>query len=196
MGDPQGAPYTQSSMMLTWSPEAIDDLHSLRTQISVDDPAAAKRVALHILHCVEELLPANPQLGHPGARNTRTRHSENALRCPLSSKQYHTGNPARLSPGRNNCSARPIASLASPVIMRPRRALNPGPCPIRQRRAIVSPWTRLPRARPSQSALRWWHKCLQVKTVHNTSPSDANIWNDSRSRRAWRLPVRHPVVLD
>jgi hypothetical protein len=46
--------------------EAIEDLNSLRTQISVDDPAAAKRVALHILHCVEELLPQNPQLGHPG----------------------------------------------------------------------------------------------------------------------------------
>jgi toxin ParE1/3/4 len=53
-------------MKLTWSPEAIEDLNSLRTQISVDDPAAAKRVALHILHCVEELLSQNPQLGHPG----------------------------------------------------------------------------------------------------------------------------------
>jgi toxin ParE1/3/4 len=25
-----------------------------------------KRVALHIIHCVEELLSQNPQLGHPG----------------------------------------------------------------------------------------------------------------------------------
>jgi len=53
-------------MKLTWSPEAIDDLNSLRTQISVDDPAAENRVALHILHCVEELLPPHPQLGRPG----------------------------------------------------------------------------------------------------------------------------------
>jgi toxin ParE1/3/4 len=53
-------------MKLTWSLEAIDDLVSLRAQILVDDPAAAKRVALHILHCIEELLPPNPQLGHPG----------------------------------------------------------------------------------------------------------------------------------
>jgi plasmid stabilization system protein ParE len=53
-------------MKLTWSPEAIDDLNSLRAQISVDDPAAGKRVALHILHSIEELLPPNPQLGHPG----------------------------------------------------------------------------------------------------------------------------------
>jgi toxin ParE1/3/4 len=53
-------------MKLTWSPEAIDDLNPLRVQISADDYAAAKRVALHILHCVEDLLPPNPQLGHPG----------------------------------------------------------------------------------------------------------------------------------
>jgi plasmid stabilization system protein ParE len=53
-------------MKLSWSPEAIDDLHSLRAQISIDDPAAAKPVALHILHCIEELLPPHPQLGHPG----------------------------------------------------------------------------------------------------------------------------------
>ena len=53
-------------MTLTWSPEAIDDLNSLRAQVSMDDPVAAKRVALHILHCIEELLPPNPQLGHPG----------------------------------------------------------------------------------------------------------------------------------
>jgi toxin ParE1/3/4 len=53
-------------MKLTWSPEAIDDLVSLRAHISLDDPAAGKRVALHILHCIEKLLPPNPQLGHPG----------------------------------------------------------------------------------------------------------------------------------
>src|SRR6202049_4346655 len=53
-------------MTPTWSPEAIDDLISLRTHISEDDPAAAKRVALHILHCVEELLSQNPELGNPG----------------------------------------------------------------------------------------------------------------------------------
>ena len=53
-------------MTLTWSPEAIDDLASLRTYLSEDDPAAAKRVALHIIHCIEELLSNNAQLGHPG----------------------------------------------------------------------------------------------------------------------------------
>ena len=53
-------------MKLTWSREAVDDLVSLRAHISVDDPAARKHIALHILHCIEKLLPQNPQLGHPG----------------------------------------------------------------------------------------------------------------------------------
>jgi toxin ParE1/3/4 len=66
MGDAQRAPLTQGGMTLLWSPEAIDDLASLRTYISVDDPAAAKRIALHLIHSVEELLANNPQLGHPG----------------------------------------------------------------------------------------------------------------------------------
>ena len=66
VGDPQGAPHTKSGMKLTWSPEAIDDLISLRAHISVDNPAAGRRVALHILHCIEKLLSQNPQLGHPG----------------------------------------------------------------------------------------------------------------------------------
>ena len=37
VGDPQGAPHTKGGMKLTWSPEAIDDLISLRAQISMDD---------------------------------------------------------------------------------------------------------------------------------------------------------------
>jgi toxin ParE1/3/4 len=66
VGDAQGALYPQSRMTLQWSPQAIDDLILLRHHISTEDPAAAKRVALHILHCVEQLLLENPQLGHPG----------------------------------------------------------------------------------------------------------------------------------
>jgi toxin ParE1/3/4 len=53
-------------MTLTWSPESIQDLISLRAHIAEHDPAAAKRVALHILYCVEHLLSENPQLGTPG----------------------------------------------------------------------------------------------------------------------------------
>lgn len=53
-------------MTPVWSPEAIDDLVSLRTYISEDDPAAARRVALHIIHNVEALLSENPQMGRAG----------------------------------------------------------------------------------------------------------------------------------
>ena len=53
-------------MTLIWSPESIPDLISLRAHISQDEPTAAKRVALHILYCVEHLLTENPKLGSPG----------------------------------------------------------------------------------------------------------------------------------
>ena len=53
-------------MTLLWSPESIHDLLALRAHIAEHDPAAAKRVALHILYCVEYLLVENPKLGAPG----------------------------------------------------------------------------------------------------------------------------------
>jgi toxin ParE1/3/4 len=53
-------------MTLIWSPESIHDLISLRAHIAEHDPAAAKRVVLHVLYCVEHLLSENPQLGAPG----------------------------------------------------------------------------------------------------------------------------------
>jgi plasmid stabilization system protein ParE len=46
-----------------WSPEAIADLVALRAYIEQDDPAAAQRVALHIIHSVETLLPNSPGWG-------------------------------------------------------------------------------------------------------------------------------------
>jgi toxin ParE1/3/4 len=49
-----------------WSPEAIDDLASLRAYIAEDDPAAAQRVVPHILHNVEALLSEHPAMGRPG----------------------------------------------------------------------------------------------------------------------------------
>jgi toxin ParE1/3/4 len=49
-----------------WSPEAIADLAALRAHIAQDDPAAARRIALHILHNVEALLPNHPGMGRPG----------------------------------------------------------------------------------------------------------------------------------
>jgi toxin ParE1/3/4 len=53
-------------MNILWSPEAIDDLTSLRTYIADDNPAAAQEVALHIIQNIEQLLPNNPQMGRPG----------------------------------------------------------------------------------------------------------------------------------
>jgi toxin ParE1/3/4 len=53
-------------MTLVWSPEAVEDLASLRAYIAADDPAAARRGALHILHNVETLLPRSPEMGRPG----------------------------------------------------------------------------------------------------------------------------------
>jgi toxin ParE1/3/4 len=53
-------------MTLIWSPEAIADLLALRAYIEQENPAAARRVALHILHNVEDLLPRSPQMGRPG----------------------------------------------------------------------------------------------------------------------------------
>ena len=53
-------------MTPVWSPEAIADLKALRSYIEQDDPAAAQRVALHIIHNVETLLPRHPAMGRPG----------------------------------------------------------------------------------------------------------------------------------
>jgi toxin ParE1/3/4 len=66
VGDAQRASVAIGCMTLIWSPESIHDLISLRAHIAEHDPAAAKRVALHILYCVENLLSENPQLGNPG----------------------------------------------------------------------------------------------------------------------------------
>lgn len=53
-------------MTPVWSPEAIDDIAALRAYIGEDDPAAAQRVALHIIDTVESLLPDHPEMGRPG----------------------------------------------------------------------------------------------------------------------------------
>jgi toxin ParE1/3/4 len=53
-------------MNIIWSPQAIEDLLSLRAYIAEDNPAAARRVVLGIIRTIEELLPDNPQMGRPG----------------------------------------------------------------------------------------------------------------------------------
>ena len=53
-------------MNIAWSTEAIEDLVSLRAYIAEDSPIAARRVVLHIIQNVEQVLPDNPQIGRPG----------------------------------------------------------------------------------------------------------------------------------
>lgn len=53
-------------MTPVWAPEAIDDLVSIRTYISEDDPAAAQRIVMHIVRNIEVLLSKNPEMGRPG----------------------------------------------------------------------------------------------------------------------------------
>jgi toxin ParE1/3/4 len=53
-------------MIALWSPDAIEDLRELRAYIEKDDPAAAQRIALHVIRDVETLLPDNPEMGRPG----------------------------------------------------------------------------------------------------------------------------------
>ena len=53
-------------MNIIWSPEAIKDLMSLRAYIAQDNPAAAMRVVLRIIHDIEQLLPDNLQMGRLG----------------------------------------------------------------------------------------------------------------------------------
>jgi toxin ParE1/3/4 len=53
-------------MNIIWSPEAIQDLISLRAYIAEESPAGARRITLRILHDVEVLLADHPEMGRPG----------------------------------------------------------------------------------------------------------------------------------
>ena len=53
-------------MKIVWSPEAIEDLVSLRAYIAEDNPAATRRTVQHIVESIEQLLPDNPRIGRAG----------------------------------------------------------------------------------------------------------------------------------
>jgi toxin ParE1/3/4 len=53
-------------MNILWSPEAIQDLTSLRAYIAEESPAGARRIVTRILLSIENLLPDNPHIGRPG----------------------------------------------------------------------------------------------------------------------------------
>jgi toxin ParE1/3/4 len=53
-------------MKVLWSPEAIDDLLSIRQYIEQDHPAAAREIVSAIVNLVEHQLPRFPQSGRAG----------------------------------------------------------------------------------------------------------------------------------
>jgi plasmid stabilization system protein ParE len=58
-------------MNILWSPEAIEDLNSVRAYIAQDNPSAARTVVLHILQNLERLLPDIRTSGVPAAFRVR-----------------------------------------------------------------------------------------------------------------------------
>ncbi len=55
-------------MKIVWSPEAVEDLVSLRAYIAEDSPATAQRTVRLIIERIEQLLPDNPRMGRAGRR--------------------------------------------------------------------------------------------------------------------------------
>jgi toxin ParE1/3/4 len=53
-------------VIIVWSQEAVEDLAAIRAYIAEDDPEAARRIALRIIHSIEDLLSGNPEMGRPG----------------------------------------------------------------------------------------------------------------------------------
>ncbi|HEY1362392.1 MAG TPA: type II toxin-antitoxin system RelE/ParE family toxin [Xanthobacteraceae bacterium] len=53
-------------MRIEWSPQALEDLQSIRAYVAEDDPVAAQRLVLRIISAVELHLPENPYMGRPG----------------------------------------------------------------------------------------------------------------------------------
>lgn len=53
-------------MNIKWSEEALEDLRSLHTYISAENPNAAQKLAMLIVDAVENNLPENPHMGRPG----------------------------------------------------------------------------------------------------------------------------------
>jgi toxin ParE1/3/4 len=53
-------------MNIVWSPEAIEDLISLRAYVAEESPVGARRIVLRIVQTIEHLLPDNPHIGRSG----------------------------------------------------------------------------------------------------------------------------------
>jgi hypothetical protein len=83
-------------MIPIWSPEAINDLAALRIYIEQDDPIAAQRVALHIIH--RDTTSEQPRIGttRPSSGHTRTCDPEDAIHCAASPGWQHDPNSPHL----------------------------------------------------------------------------------------------------
>lgn len=53
-------------MKLTWSPQAVRDLQSIRTYIGNENPGAARAVVSAIIGLIESQLPRHPHSGRSG----------------------------------------------------------------------------------------------------------------------------------
>ena len=53
-------------MNIVWSPEAIEDLVSLRAYTAEDNPAAARRTVRHVIESIEQIIPDNPRSSRAG----------------------------------------------------------------------------------------------------------------------------------
>jgi plasmid stabilization system protein ParE len=123
LGDEKRASHSSGCMTLVWSPESIHDLIALRAYIAEHDPASAKRVALHIIYCVEHLLTKNPKLGAPGRVPVRANLSYPKPRTssPIACGAERSKSCAcTIAPaaGRNGCSCRPPRCRGCPCYNR------------------------------------------------------------------------------
>lgn len=53
-------------MKIVWSRKALGDLSATRAYIARDNPAAARRMVLHLVETLETTLPGAPHIGRPG----------------------------------------------------------------------------------------------------------------------------------
>jgi toxin ParE1/3/4 len=87
-------------MNIAWSPEAIEDLASLRAYIAEDNPAAARRVVLDIIQS-SNYSPTIPRSAGPGAYRAPANLSfqGHPIYRPLSDPAHYHPDLTRLSWG-------------------------------------------------------------------------------------------------
>src|SRR6478672_10351978 len=79
-------------MKIVWSPEAVEDLVSLRAYIAEDSPVTAQRTVRLIIGSIEQLLPDNPRMGRagrvPGTRELVIPRTPTS--CPIGSSEQRS----------------------------------------------------------------------------------------------------------